>query len=44
VLQKLGMTHEGRRRAHTLKWGEYLDSDVYGILRGEWRGRPARET
>ena len=36
VLEKIGMTHEGRRRAHTLKWGEYLDEEVYGILRDEW--------
>jgi RimJ/RimL family protein N-acetyltransferase len=36
VLQKIGMTHEGRRRAHTRKWGEYLDNEAYGILRGEW--------
>jgi [ribosomal protein S5]-alanine N-acetyltransferase len=36
VLQKLGMTHEGRRREHTLKWGEYLDNEAYGILRAEW--------
>jgi len=36
VLQKIGMTHEGRRRAHSLKWGEYLDNETYGILRDEW--------
>lgn len=36
VLQKVGMKHEGRRRQHTLKWGEYLDNEAYGILRGEW--------
>jgi len=36
VLQKIGMTHEGTRRAHTLKWGEYLDNEAYGILRAEW--------
>jgi RimJ/RimL family protein N-acetyltransferase len=35
VLQKLGMTHEGRRRSHTLKWGEYLDNEGYGMLREE---------
>jgi RimJ/RimL family protein N-acetyltransferase len=37
VLQKLGMTHEGRQRGHVLKWGEYLDEEVYGILRDEWQ-------
>jgi RimJ/RimL family protein N-acetyltransferase len=36
VLQRVGMTHEGRRRSHTLKWGEYLDNEVYGMLRDEW--------
>jgi RimJ/RimL family protein N-acetyltransferase len=41
VLQKLGMTHEGRRRAHTLKRGEYLDNETYGILRSEWSTEPA---
>jgi len=35
VLQKIGMTYEGRRRSHTLKWGEYLDNEAYGILRSE---------
>ena len=37
VLEKIGMTHEGTRRGHTLKWGEYLDNEAYGILRDEWR-------
>ena len=36
VLQKLGMRYEGCRRQHTLKWGEYLDNEAYGILRAEW--------
>jgi len=36
VLQNIGMTFEGKRRAHTLKWGEYLDNEGYGILRSEW--------
>jgi RimJ/RimL family protein N-acetyltransferase len=39
VLQKIGMVHEGRRRAHTRKWGEYLDNEAYGILRSEWTAR-----
>ena len=37
VLQKLGMKHEGTMRQHQRKWGEYLDIEVYGILRKEWR-------
>ena len=36
VLDKIGMTHEGTRRKHSLKWGEYLDSEAYAILRSEW--------
>jgi RimJ/RimL family protein N-acetyltransferase len=36
VLEKAGMRHEGVRRRHTLKRGEYLDSECYAILRGEW--------
>jgi RimJ/RimL family protein N-acetyltransferase len=36
VLQKLGMRHEGVRRQHIRKWGEYLDSEIYGLLRSEW--------
>jgi len=36
VLQKIGMTSEGRLRQHMEKWGEWHDLDVYGILREEW--------
>jgi RimJ/RimL family protein N-acetyltransferase len=36
VLQKMGMTHEGRLRRHTLKWGVFEDDDFYGILRSEY--------
>jgi ribosomal-protein-alanine N-acetyltransferase len=35
VLQKIGMVHEGVRRAHGRKGSEYLDDEAYGILRGE---------
>lgn len=43
VLQKLGMKHEGTMRQHQRKWGEYLDIEVYGLLKAEWdgRGRPS---
>jgi ribosomal-protein-alanine N-acetyltransferase len=41
VLQKIGMKHEGTRRQHSLKWGEYLDSEAYGILRSDWLARRA---
>ncbi len=32
VLRKIGMRHEGSLRAHVLKWGEFLDLEMYGIL------------
>lgn len=38
VLQKLGMKHEGTHRQSIKKWGEYLDIEMYAILRGEWSG------
>jgi ribosomal-protein-alanine N-acetyltransferase len=37
VMQKLGMTFEGRLRQHVLKWGVFEDIDMYGILAGELR-------
>jgi [ribosomal protein S5]-alanine N-acetyltransferase len=33
VLQKLGMTYEGCRRQHVMKWGVFEDMELYGILR-----------
>jgi RimJ/RimL family protein N-acetyltransferase len=38
VLRKLGMRHEGTHRAHIVKWGEAVDVEMYGVLRGEWNG------
>jgi RimJ/RimL family protein N-acetyltransferase len=32
VLRKIGMRHEGSLRAHVLKWGEFLDLEMYGIV------------
>ena len=42
VMKKLGMRHEGRRRQHVKKWGQFIDSEMYGILRNEFEstGRP----
>ena len=37
VLQKLGMSHEGTRRHHYKKWGEYEDQVEYGLLASDWR-------
>lgn len=36
VMRKLGMRHEGSLREHLVKWGERIDVEVYGILRGDW--------
>jgi ribosomal-protein-alanine N-acetyltransferase len=38
VLEKLGMRHEGTLRQHIQKWGEFVDLDCYGVLRGEVAG------
>ncbi|MBL1216787.1 MAG: N-acetyltransferase [Planctomycetes bacterium] len=39
VMQKLGMTHEGCMRRHTLKDGRFLDMERYAILHDEWSAR-----
>jgi ribosomal-protein-alanine N-acetyltransferase len=38
ILKKLGMRHEGCQREHLLKWDQFVDSELYGILRQEWEG------
>jgi ribosomal-protein-alanine N-acetyltransferase len=38
VMQKIGMTYEGRLRKHVLKWGVFEDIDIYGILATEIAG------
>jgi RimJ/RimL family protein N-acetyltransferase len=37
VLQKAGMRHEGTLRQTHKKWGEYVDAEMYAILRSDWR-------
>jgi len=32
ILRKIGMKHEGRQPQHILKWGQYLDLELYGML------------
>ena len=32
VLQKIGMRHEGSFPQHILKWGNFLDLELYGML------------
>lgn len=39
VLRKLGMKYEGCQRKHIVKWGEYLDLELYGLLRQDYRDR-----
>ncbi len=41
VMEKLGMTHEGRLREHVLRWEHFEDVELYGILRDEWGTRRA---
>jgi len=36
VLEKLGMRHEGCLRQHILKWGKFIDLELYAILRQEF--------
>ena len=36
VLQKIGMRHEGSLRHHLKRWGQYIDVEMYGILRDDW--------
>jgi len=38
VMQKSGMKYEGCLRQHFKKWGNYEDSELYGILREEFSG------
>ena len=33
VLRKIGMRHEGRLRSHILKWEQFHDLELYGLLR-----------
>ena len=36
VLEKVGMTHEGRLREHYLRFGQRIDVELYGVLREEF--------
>ena len=36
VLQKIGMQHEGRLRHHFLKWDQFVNAELYGVLRSEF--------
>ncbi|CAE6752307.1 MAG: GNAT family N-acetyltransferase [Nitrospira sp.] len=41
VLQKVGMTHEGRLREHYLRFGQRIDVELYGMLREEFLTKQA---
>lgn len=36
ILKKIGMRYEGCQRGHVRKWEQFVDSELYGILRQEW--------
>jgi RimJ/RimL family protein N-acetyltransferase len=36
VLEKAGMTYEGRLRQHSFRLGRFADRLQFGILRSEW--------
>ncbi len=37
ILKKLGMRYEGCQREQLRKWDQFVDSELYGILRREWQ-------
>jgi RimJ/RimL family protein N-acetyltransferase len=37
VLKKIGMKYEGCMRQHVLKWGQFVDLELYSILCQEWK-------
>jgi len=37
ILQKLGMRYEGCQRQHFRKWDQFVDLELYGMLREEWQ-------
>ena len=39
VLQKLGMQHEGGQRQHFFRLGEFVDLELYAVLRDEFDGQ-----
>lgn len=39
VLQKIGMRYEGCQRQHLRKWDQFVDSELYGIVRQDWEAR-----
>jgi [ribosomal protein S5]-alanine N-acetyltransferase len=42
ILVKLGMRREGCQREHMYKWGQFVDVELYGLLRREWENSKER--
>lgn len=40
VLEKAGMIKEGHLRKHFKKWDEFVDIEVFGVLKEEHEGKP----
>ncbi len=43
VMQKLGMKHEGYLRQHFKKWDNFVDVEMYGILKEEFEHEEEKE-
>lgn len=44
ILKKLAMRYEGCQREHLYKWHQFIDLELYGLLREEWlKAREGRE-
>lgn len=37
VMQKLGMTYEGKQRQHYQRFGQWEDAELYGMLKAEYQ-------
>jgi len=37
ILKKIGMRYEGCQRGHFRKWDRFVDLELYGMLREDWR-------
>jgi RimJ/RimL family protein N-acetyltransferase len=44
ILKKLGMRHEGCQREHFRKWDQFVDLELYGLLRKEWESSRMKDS
>lgn len=44
VMQKIGMTYEGCMRQHVLRWGEFENMEIYGLIREGFTANTERYT